>query len=130
MPSAQSVFTALEALRDVLGAVSGVQTSKVGLESNMTPADYPMVRVVPSRISNAGTLSRRRTECLVYFGQPVHEFEDGLEALHENMLTLEAALITAAQTSNQFFCDYIETVVDEDRVDGYKLMALRLAVEV
>ena len=41
---------------------------------------------------------------------------------------MEAALIDAAEGSG-VYCQYRETVTDEDRVDAYKLMALRVAVQ-
>lgn len=123
-----SIFPSLEALRDHLGAVPGIVTSKIGLEANMTPADYPMVRLVPSRIAGSDTFHRRSTQLLVYFGMPIHEFTDGLEVMYEQLLALEASLIAAA-ASGPVFCQYLETILDEDRVDGYKLMALRLRIE-
>lgn len=124
-----SPMTALGTLRDALAAVSGVRTCKIGLEANMTPADYPMVRIVPSLTRHAEVLGRRQVECLVYFGQPVHEFESGLEALYEQIFTLEASLIDAAQSAAGIYVQYQETIADEDRLDGYKLMCLRVMVE-
>ena len=123
-----SVFPLLVALRDTLGAVPGIQTSRIGLEANMTPADYPMVRIETSRLTESGVLGRRGADVLVYFGMPLHEFTDGLEAMLEKLLALEASLVEAA-TSGPAFCRYIETIADEGRVDGYRLMALRLRVE-
>jgi hypothetical protein len=70
----------------------------------------------------------RETEVLIYFGKPIHEFEAGLEAVYSELFSMEAALIDAAETSG-VYCQYRETVADEDRVDGFKLMALRLAVQ-
>jgi hypothetical protein len=52
-----------------------------------------------------------------------------MEALYESLLTLEVALVNAAVSGAGYFCEYTETVTDEDRVEGYKLMALRLVVE-
>jgi len=123
-----SAYPLLVALRDTLAAVPGIQTSKIGLEANMTPDDYPMVRIEPSRISDSGVIGRRGADVLVYFGMPIHEFTDGLEAMLEQLLGLEAALIAAAM-SGPVFCRYVETIADEGRVDGYRLMALRLRVE-
>lgn len=124
-----SVYPVLVALRDRLAGVAGIVTCRIGLEANMTPADYPMVRIVPSRVDYGAVIGRRKTECLVYFGKPVHEFTAGLEALYSDLLALEALLIDAALTGSGFYCQYLETITDEDRVDGYKLMALRLVVE-
>ena len=95
----------------------------------MTPADYPMVRIVPSKVSYAAVLGRRKVDCLVYFGTPVHEFSAGLEALYADLLALEALLIDAATSGSTYYCEYLETIADEDRVDGFKLMAMRVVVE-
>lgn len=125
-----AAFTALAALRDHLAEVQGVATCKIGLEANMTPADYPMVRVVLSQVGGAGNdlADGRQFGCLVYFGQPIHEFSDGLEALYESLLDMEEALIAALGDLPGATVIHRETVFDEDRVDAYKLMALRVDV--
>ena len=124
-----SVCPVLTALRDRLASVAGIVTCRVGIEANMTPADYPMVRIVPSKVSYAAVLGRRKVDCLVYFGTPVHKFSAGLEALYADLLALEALLIDAATSGSTYYCEYLETIADEDRVDGFKLMAMRVVVE-
>ncbi len=124
-----TVMPLLEAVRDALAAVPGVKTCKIGLEANMTPADYPIVRVVPGVIKPAGVITRRRAEILVYFGQPLHEFSDGLETLYADLLDMELAIVNAIEDSATFVGFYRETVTDEDRLDAYKLMAVRCEVE-
>ena len=42
---------------------------------------------------------------------------------------MEAPQLDASQQTPGVFVEYRETVLDEDRVDAYKLMALRLVVE-
>ncbi|TSA09413.1 MAG: hypothetical protein D4R79_13625 [Comamonadaceae bacterium] len=126
--STTNPMTALLVLKTALGLVTGVASCKIGLESNMTPADYPMVRIVPSLSRHSAVIGSRETEVLIYFGKPIHEFESGLESLYQTLYDLEAALINAAETSG-VYCQYRETIADEDRVDGYKLMALRVMVQ-
>lgn len=116
------VMPALAALRDALGAVPGVKTSRVGLEADLSPGDYPIVRITPSRILPGATLARRTVEVLIYFGQPVHEFDAGIDAQYAQLLAMETALV---QAIDQFGGQWRETIADEDRVEGYKLMALR-----
>lgn len=129
MMAPADIMAVLVALRDAFALVPGVNTCRIGLEANMTPEDYPMVRVVPSAVRWGSTIHRRECDVLVYFGQPIHEFEDGLEGLYDNLFTLERALLEASQTVPNVFCQYRETIADEDRVDAYKLMALRLTAE-
>jgi hypothetical protein len=123
-------FDAMAAVRDALSSLEGVKTAKIGLEANMTPDDYPMVRIVPSRISNGPALTRRMTEALVYFGQPVHEFEDGLEEQWRVLLDMEAAILAALREpiAGVSHIKYLETVLDEDRLEAYKMMALRVEI--
>lgn len=121
-------MTALTVLKDALALVAGVATCKIGLESTMTPDDYPMVRIVPSLVRHSNVISLRETEVLIYFGKPIHEFEAGLEGVYAELFAMESALIDAAETC-AVYCEYRGTVADEDRVDGYKLMALRVAVQ-
>lgn len=104
------------------------QRRRIGLEANMTPADYPMIRIVPSRLALSDMMGARQVEALVYFGRPVHEFEAGLEALYAELLDMEEAIINALH-AGAYSGRYLETITDEDRVDGYKLMALRVVVE-
>ena len=117
-----SVYPVLTALRDRLASVAGIVTCRVGIEANMTPADYPMVRIVPSKVSYAAVLTRRKVDCLVYFGAPVHKFS-------ADLLALEALLIDAATSGSTYYCEDLETIADEDLVDGFKLMAMRVVVE-
>jgi hypothetical protein len=122
-----SVYPLLSALRDALATVPGVATCKIGLEATMTPADYPMVRLVASRITDGAVIGRRSVDLLIYFGQPIHEFDAGLQAQYESLLAMEVALRDkASQTATVL---YRETILDEDRVDAYKLMAIRCEVQ-
>lgn len=127
---AATVATLLDNLKNALSAIEGVQTCEVGLEADMTPGDYPMIRIVPSKLLPARTLGRRRVDTLVYFGTAVHEFDGGLQALYNLLLEMEEAIISAAGSSPFFGAVYVETIMDEDQVaDAYKLMALRFDIE-
>lgn len=121
-------FALLEALRDTLAQIPGVATCRIGLEANMTPADYPMIRIVPSRVAPGALIPFRQVEVLIYFGQPVHEFTAGLEALYSELFELEEALVGRIE-GDAVRGQYLETVADEDRVAGYKLMAVRATVQ-
>lgn len=122
------MMASLGSLRDKLATVAGVSTCKIGMEANMSPSDYPMVRIVPSTIRYGEVLGQRECEVTVYFGLPIHEFTAGLEAMYADMFAMEAALIGAAQSTPDVYVQYLETVLDEDRLEAYKLMALRLNV--
>lgn len=116
----------LESLRDSLSAIPGVVSCKIGLESNISPADYPLIRVVPSRVVDGVAISRRRVECLIYFGVDTSEAEGGLESVYAALFGLETEIRAAINQSGGM---YVETITDEDRLDTYKLMAVRCEVE-
>lgn len=110
-------------------------TCKIGMEDNLTPLDYPMIRIVPSLSAPGATLGRRKTDLLIYFGLPIHAFDDTpdsagrtrLEKLYAALLTMEAAICAqVAHAGGQ----HLETIFDEDRIDAsYKLMAVRVVIQ-
>jgi hypothetical protein len=122
------IMALLETLRDRLAQVDGVRSCRIGMEATITPEDYPMVRIVPSRLENGSALAERRCEALIYFGKPIHEFEAGLEALYGEMFEMEAALTNAAVYDSGVYVTYVETILDEDRNDAYKLAALSVRI--
>ena len=126
--AAQSVFPTLELVRDCLAAVEGVRTCRIGMEKNMTPDAYPMVRVVPSRLTNGAFISERAVDALIYFGQPIHEFTGGAEEQWRDLLAMEAELLQALGAA-PFGFHHAETVLDEDRIEAYKLLAIRCTIE-
>lgn len=133
----ENALPALVELRDTLGAVTWgldhtVKTSKIGLEAGLSPEDYPIVRVVPS-IVRPSDLSEipglRQRECLVYFGMPITEADAGLEELYVELFQMELAMIEALPAAGDWVARWLETITDEDRVPGYKLLALRVLVD-
>lgn len=130
MSTPSDVQALLELVRDTLAAVPGVATCKVGREANMTPADYPMVRIVPTRIGEGDLVGRRSVSALVYFGQPIHEFTNGLESLYWQHLAMEDSLRgVLLGPATPFRCEHHETLLDEDRVEAYKVLAMRVTLE-
>lgn len=126
----QTPMTVLQALRDTLAAVDGVKTCKIGLEATIVPDDYPIVRIVPSKLGPSAFMTEiRATECLIYFGMPLHEFDDGLEALYTELFTMETALIAALPRGGVWVAEWLETITDEDRSEAYKMMALLVRVD-
>lgn len=133
----ESVYPALEQLRDILGAITWdggrtVKTAKIGLEAGMSADDYPIVRVVPSVVRQSDLTEipgLRQREALIYFGMPITEADAGLEALTRELFEMEVALINALPAAGDWVARWVETITDEDRVPGYKLMALRVLID-
>lgn len=131
-------------LRDALALVEGVASCKVGIEPNMTPADYPMVRIVPLRVVFAGPRQAvqqvRALEVMVHFGVAQHEFEGGpdatdggTEALWRALFDMEARLIAALPTTGPYLAQWQDTMTDEvmppeERNPAFKLMAMTVQV--
>lgn len=122
----------IEILRQIatdLEAVTGVTTSKVGLEPTINPNDYPIIRVVPTRLSHAEALPRRKIEVLVYYGAKVLTFA-GMDAVYEALLAMEGEIITIMENGQGgYLALFQETLTDEDRLETYKLFASRFEVQ-
>lgn len=115
------MMATLEAVRDALALIPGVASCKVGLEANIGPGDYPLVRLVPARIIAGRPYHARECETLIYFGAPIANSE-GMESVYTSLFELEAEILTVLKAQG---ARYRETITDEDRLDAYKLMAIR-----
>lgn len=117
-----TAMTTLEAARDALALIAGVASCKIGLEANISPADYPLIRLVPSRLTPGRAYAGRTVETLIYFGAQTVKSE-GLETVYDDLFALESAIIAKVQGLGG---RYRETITDEDRLEGgYKLMTIR-----
>lgn len=118
------MMAALEAVRTALAALPGVTTCKIGMEDNISPADYPLIRIVPGRITPGRPYSNREVEISLYFGAPIAN-SAGLEAVYAALFALEADVIAAVRALGG---RYLETITDEDRLPMYKLMVVRAQI--
>jgi hypothetical protein len=124
----------LEALRDQLALIPGIETCKIGIEKGMTAADYPIIRIVPTTVRHGDIIGMRAVEVMIYFGKPIEEFDEEpddegrvrLEKLYAALFDLEVTIIEILSVMGG---EYEETLLDEDRLDTYKLMAIRATVE-
>ena len=123
----------LESIRDALAEIDGVASCKIGLEDNITPDDYPLIRIVPSRLDDMSIDGERTVQMLIYFGLPIAPFDDTpdddgrvrVEKVYGALFALEEEIIVTLVGQN---VRYIETVTDEDRLETYKLFAVRCEV--
>lgn len=58
-----SAYPLLASLKAALATVPDVMSCKIGLEANMTAEDYPMIRIVPSRLMPPGPLTGAARRC-------------------------------------------------------------------
>jgi hypothetical protein len=115
------MMSTLEQARDALASISGLASCKIGIEANISPASYPMIRVVPSRVIPGKPYTGRTVETLLYFGTQTGNAQ-GLETVYENLSELESDMLDILKALG---ARYVETITDEDRLDTYKLMAIR-----
>lgn len=119
------VMTILNQIAEDLEAVPGVQTCKVGLEPAISPADYPIIRVVPSKLSHAEAYPRRMIDLLIYYGATVQAFE-GMDAVYDALCEMEQSIIDIMENGQGgYVAEFQETTTDEDRLETYKLFASR-----
>ncbi len=102
-----------------LSAVTGCNTCKIGLEPNMTPDDYPIIRLVPSRLEPIEA-NRRKVSVMVYYGSPIHAF-DGMDALYTALLAMEREIVGLMIAGDGYRIKHAYTITDEDRLSTYKL---------
>lgn len=114
----------LTALRDALKNITGISSCKVGLEDNISPADYPLARIVPTRITPGRPYHNRTAECQIIAGCKIANSE-GLEAVYTALFTFEAEILRVIKAQSG---RYIDTLWDEDRLSTYKLIAIRCEI--
>lgn len=124
------MYAVLESIRDALAAVEGVKTCCIGMEAGITPADYPLVRIVPSKVRDGVPRGPAQScDALIYFGQAIHEFEGGLEALYEQQFAFGKQLLSAARAATRAGeVVFEEMILDEDRLEAFKMFALRVRI--
>lgn len=130
----------LTQIKETLAAIPDIASCKIGLEQNITPDQYPLIRILPTRTQpKDGVGNQALLEVTVYFGDALLEVESGgLEAVYANLFSLEetirqavlfGAVKAAWDTGNRMQVRYVDTIFDEDRLAHYKMMASRFEVE-
>ena len=71
-------YAILSDIKDALDGITGVTTCKIGLEQGISPADYPIIRIVPTRREHGAALPRTKVNVLIYFGAATAEADQGL----------------------------------------------------
>jgi hypothetical protein len=118
------MMTTLEAARDALAQIDGVMSCRIGIEEAISPADYPLIRIVPDRITPGRPYDNRTAACTLYFGMPIANAE-GLEAVYSGLFDLESGIRTVLRTLG---ARYLETIMDSDRLPTYKMAAIRCEI--
>jgi hypothetical protein len=132
-------FAVLDLIKDTLATIPNVASCAIGIEANITAASYPLIRIVPTLLSaETPGNAKAKLAVTVYFGDALLEAADGLEAVYEGLLDLEALIREAVlfttvraawQAGERLSIAYLDTVFDEDRLPHYKLLASRFEIE-
>jgi hypothetical protein len=131
MSTRKTPMQALVAMRDALKTIDGITTCKIGMEAGITPADYPLIRLVPSTLTPEKSFNRK-IDLLVYFGEATDKFTqaglDGLEEVYARLFELEDKVKNKLKTGDGYAIEYVETITDEDKLTAFKLFAARFEV--
>lgn len=122
------MYTALSNIKTALSGVTGVNTCKIGIENSLSPDDYPIIRIVPQLIEPGDCIPRYKYTVHIYFGLPVSESDGGLESVYEALSDLADAIRVSMESSSDFAALWQDTLLDDDRVDKYKLGMARFVV--
>jgi hypothetical protein len=130
----------LTQIKETLATIPGTTTCKIGLEQNITPDQYPLIRLLPTRMQPKDDVGNQALlEVTIYFGAALLEVDSGgLEAVYARLFGLEetirqavlfGAVKAAWDAGNRMQVRYIDTLLDSDQLPHYKLMASRFEVE-
>lgn len=118
----------LTAVKTALSSVAGVNSCKIGINSDISPDDYPIIRIVPDKIGQSPTMGRVSVSVWVYYGVNLTEADGGLEGVYQSLMTLQNAIVSALHADTAFVATWQETVTDEDRLDQFKIFASRFTI--
>lgn len=118
-----TIQATLEQIATDLEAVTGVETSKVGIEPGISPASYPIVRVVPLAIDKAGGNTFPQFDVRIYFGADTAVYS-GMAAVYSALFAMHDEIISILENSGSgYTAVFRRTVTDEDRLKPYKILA-------
>jgi len=121
MSTTPEMMPALEHARDALAAIMGLVSCEIGRKEDVSPDDYPMIQIVPTRISPGAAYAGRTIEVWIYFGVPIEKVDE-LSSVYEGLSALEVEILDILGTIQG---QYRETITDQDFVETYKLAAIR-----
>ena len=110
-----------------LSAIEGIKTCKLGLEANLAPADYPIIRICPKSFKNDNSITKT-CNLYIYFGLPLVEGVVSLEDILGQMVDLEEEVIKATESGDDYKSIYRTTLVSDNSVEHYQLFVVVLDI--
>ncbi len=127
-----SIFDALSEIKKILSVVN-VKTVKLGLEPNISPSDYPIIRIVAgnSEISTGFDGWSENFDFKVYCGYKLDE-KIGVENIYKQIYTLENEIKFLLHNTQIFdgagLIKFQNTVSDEDTLKNFKVLCLSFRI--
>jgi hypothetical protein len=116
-----AMMPALEHARSALAGIPGLVSCEIGRKEDVSPNDYPMIQIVPTRVTPGAAYAGRTIEAWIYFGVPIEKVDE-LENVYEGLSDLEQQILDILGTIQG---QYRETITDQDFFETYKLAAIR-----
>ena len=111
-----AVYDYLVTVRDKMATISGVKTSKIGLERGVGSKDAPFIRIVPLDVKPQGGISpSQNLTYQVVFG--VDTKNRDYEELHDQYFSLAEEIIADGKALGG---TWVRTVTDQDTVQNLK----------
>jgi len=112
--------------KDALMGIPGITTVKIGIEPNITPKDYPIIRIVPvdARPDNS-IAGHERVSLDIYIGIADKFAKDGYEAIYEALQTFENDVKSRLNAASGAAFFWKLTKQDEDRLQNVKVIVAR-----
>lgn len=104
-----------------LQTIGAIQTVRIGLEATLSPADYPIIRIIPETMTRTGDYFDREALCRIYFAEPLQLY-DGLIEIYDSLLQLNDQIIKILEASSTVYsAEWIDTLMDSDQIQDYKV---------
>ena len=116
------MYEVLLAIKAELENIANIKTCKIGLEDDISPNDYPLIRIVAASNDGLNYLHEKFT-VKIYYGFDLNEY-DGMEIIYEKLYALEKDIrdAIAPELTGEYVCKWKNTISDEDRLEGYKVL--------
>lgn len=115
--------------KEALSGINGIQTIAIGIEPNITPRDYPMIRILPIDARPDQSIGDyERVQLDIYIGLADKFDKDGYEQIYETLESFERQVKDRLNTDNNAAFFWKFTKQDEDRLQNVKVIVCRFEV--
>lgn len=112
--------------KTALEGIAGINTVEIGIAKNISPKDYPIIRIVPVDSRPDQSISDyKRVNLTVFIGVSNLSDKDGMEAIYETLEQWEREVIERLNTAQGAAFFWKGTKQDEDRLQNVKVLALQ-----